>query len=93
MLAVIGLILAIVAAILKLVNQHPDWISWLVIFAIILIGIDVVWGWHRGGYYRRVLCLRQLPRVFSTPRLPTCDRCSTAPTPVRAPRRSSPMRS
>lgn len=54
MLAVIGVILGAVAAILKLVNQHGNWIIWLLIIAVILIGAECAWGWHRGGYYRRV---------------------------------------
>ena len=56
MLAVIGVVLAVIAAILKLVNQHLNWILWLLIIAVILIGVDVVWGWRRvgTGYYRRV---------------------------------------
>jgi hypothetical protein len=53
-MAVIGTILFIVAALLKLVNQHLDWVLWLVIIGGILIGLDVSWIWHRGGYYRRV---------------------------------------
>ena len=56
MLAVIGVVLAVIAAILKLVSQHLNWVLWLVIIAVILIGIDVAWGWRRvgAGYYRRV---------------------------------------
>jgi type III secretory pathway component EscS len=52
MAALIGVILAVVAAILKLVNQHLNWIIWLLIISVILIGAEVVWGWRRGGYYR-----------------------------------------
>lgn len=53
-MAVIGTILFIVAAILKLVSQHPNWIIWLVIIGGILIGLEVVLVWRRGGYYRGV---------------------------------------
>jgi hypothetical protein len=52
MLAVIGVVLGVIAAILKLAGKHPDWIIWLLIVAIILIGVDVAWGWRRHGYYR-----------------------------------------
>ena len=53
-MAVVGTILFIIAAILKLVNQHLDWLLWLIIIGGILIGLDVAWVWRRGGYYRRV---------------------------------------
>jgi hypothetical protein len=53
MLAILGVILAAIAAILKLVDKHPDWIIWLVIIAVILIGAEVAWGWRRTGMYRR----------------------------------------
>ena len=56
MLAIVGVILLIIAAILKLVSQHLDWVEWLIIIGAILIGVDVIWGWRRvgTGYYRRV---------------------------------------
>ena len=56
MLAIIGVILLAIAAILKLVGQHLDWVEWLIIIGAILIGADVIWGWRRAGpgYYRRV---------------------------------------
>lgn len=56
MLALLGVILAAIALILKLVGTHLNWIIWLLIIAVILIGADVVWGWRRAGagYYRRV---------------------------------------
>jgi|HubBroStandDraft_3_1064219.scaffolds.fasta_scaffold330202_2 hypothetical protein len=53
MLAVAGAVLGIIAAILKLVNQHENWIIWLLIVAVILVCVDVAWGWRRGGYYHR----------------------------------------
>jgi len=55
MFAVFGVILAVIAAILKLTGKYPDAILWLIIFAIILVGAEVAWGWNRGGRtYRRV---------------------------------------
>jgi hypothetical protein len=53
-MAVVGTILFIIAAILKLVSQHLNWVLWLVIIGGILIGLDVCLVWRRGGYYRRV---------------------------------------
>ena len=53
MLAIIGVVLAAIAAILKLVGKHPDWILWLIIIAVILIGAEVAWGWRRSGMYSR----------------------------------------
>jgi hypothetical protein len=52
MLAIIGVVLGAIALILKLVGTHLNWIIWLLIIAVILIGVDVAWGWRRGGYYR-----------------------------------------
>lgn len=56
MLAIVGTVLFVIAAILKLVNEHLDWLLWLIIIGGILIGLDVIWGWRRvgPGYYRRV---------------------------------------
>jgi hypothetical protein len=53
MLAVIGFILAIIGIILKLVDKHGDWIIWLLLIGLALACAELVWGWHRGGYYRR----------------------------------------
>jgi hypothetical protein len=55
MLAAIGLVLFIIAAILELVKQHLDWVIWLVIIGGALVAADVIWGWRRAGagYYRR----------------------------------------
>lgn len=53
MFAIVGLICGIVAGILKLTNQHLDTITWLLIIAAICFGVELVWSWHRGGYYRR----------------------------------------
>jgi hypothetical protein len=52
-LAVLGVILAAVAGLLKLLHSHPSWVIPLLIVAVILIGAEVAWGWHRGGMYRR----------------------------------------
>ena len=53
MFAIIGLICGIVAALLKLTNQHADAISWLVIIGLIALAIEVVFGVHRAGWYGR----------------------------------------
>jgi hypothetical protein len=53
MLALIGAVLAIIAGICKLIPTHTTWIVPLLIVAVILIGLDVAYAWHRGGYYRR----------------------------------------
>jgi hypothetical protein len=50
--AIVGLIAGLVAAILKLTNQHENIIEWLVIIGVICACIELVWFWHRGGYYR-----------------------------------------
>lgn len=54
MLAVLGFVLAVIAAILKLTNQHADAIIWLLIVGLALVCAEVAWGWNRGGRtYRR----------------------------------------
>lgn len=53
MFAVIGFICGVVAAILKLTNQHADTVAWLIIIGLIAVAVEVLWGWHRGGYYGR----------------------------------------
>jgi hypothetical protein len=54
MLAAIGAVLGVIAAILKLVDKYPGAILWLIIIAVILVCVDVAWGWNRGGRtYRR----------------------------------------
>jgi hypothetical protein len=52
MLAIVGVILEVIAAVLKLVGKHGDWVIWLIILGAILIGCEVAWGWRRSGYYR-----------------------------------------
>jgi len=52
-LAVLGVVLAAIAGLLKLIGSHGSWIIPLVIVAVILIGAEVAWGWQRSGYYRR----------------------------------------
>ena len=54
MVAVIGLVLCIIAAILELMGKHLDWVIWLVIIGGGLVAVDVIWGWRRAGagYYR-----------------------------------------
>jgi hypothetical protein len=53
MFAVIAFVCGVVAAILKLVNQHTDTITWLLIIGLIAVSVEVLWGWHRAGYYGR----------------------------------------
>ena len=55
MIAVVGLVLYVIAAILELIGKHLDWVIWLVIIGGALVAIDVIWGWRRAGagYYRR----------------------------------------
>jgi hypothetical protein len=52
MLAVLGFVLFVIAAILKLVDKYPNSILWLVIVGGALVCAEVAWGWHRSGYYR-----------------------------------------
>lgn len=53
MFAVIGFILFVTGIILNLVGKHTDWIIWLVLFGGALACAELIWSWHRGGYYRR----------------------------------------
>jgi cyanate permease len=53
MLAVLGFILAAIGIILKLVDKHGDWITWLLLIGLALVCAEVAWGWHRSGYYGR----------------------------------------
>lgn len=53
MLAITGVVLAVIAAALKLARQYQGAITWLVIAAVILIGIEAALFWHRGGRYAR----------------------------------------
>jgi O-antigen/teichoic acid export membrane protein len=53
MIAILGIVLLVVAAIFELVKQHLDLVIWLIIIGAILIGVEVSWGWNRGGRYNR----------------------------------------
>jgi hypothetical protein len=53
MFGVIAFILGVVAAILKLTSHGGDAVLWCVIIGLIAVSVEVVWGWHRGGYYHR----------------------------------------
>jgi len=53
MLAAIAVVLFIVAAILKLVGKHADWLLWLVIIGGALVSVEVGLFMHRHGWYRR----------------------------------------
>lgn len=48
MLAVLAFVVFIIAAILKLVAKHADWIIWLIIIGGILISAHGIWGWGFG---------------------------------------------
>jgi hypothetical protein len=52
-MAAVGVVVLIIAGLLKLTSQHTDLITWLIILGGILIGLDVALIWRRGGYYRR----------------------------------------
>jgi hypothetical protein len=55
MLAAIGLVLYIIAAILELTQKHLNYVIWLIIIGGALVAADVIWGWRRAGagYYHR----------------------------------------
>ena len=53
MLAIVAFVCGVVAAILKLTGQHLDAVTWLLIIGLIAVSAEVLWGWHRGGYYGR----------------------------------------
>ena len=54
MLAVLGFVLAVVVGmILKLVDKHGNWVTWLLLVGLALVCAEVAWGWHRTGMYRR----------------------------------------
>ena len=50
---IVAFICGVVAAILKLTNQHPGAIIWLLIIGLIAASVELLWSWHRGGYYGR----------------------------------------
>ena len=54
MFAIAGIIALVIAAFLQFTRSHPDAVIWLVIIGAILIGVEVAWGWNRGGrtYHR-----------------------------------------
>jgi hypothetical protein len=53
MLAIVGLVLYVIAAILKLTDKYPNALIWLIIIGGALVAIDVAWGWNaRGRRYR-----------------------------------------
>jgi uncharacterized membrane protein len=53
MFAVIGFICGVVAAILKLTNQHTDTITWLLIIGLIAVSVEAILFVHRAGWYGR----------------------------------------
>lgn len=54
MLAAIGFVLTVIAAILQLVGKYHSAIIWLMLAAIALVCFEVAWGWNRAGRtYRR----------------------------------------
>ena len=58
MLAVLAFIVFVIAAILKLVGKHADWLIWLLIVGGALISAHGIWGWAGPRYYNRT---RQAP--------------------------------
>ena len=53
MFAVIAFICGFVAAILKLTNQHPGAIVWLLIIGLIAVSVEAGLFEHRSGWYGR----------------------------------------
>jgi threonine/homoserine/homoserine lactone efflux protein len=51
--AIVGVVLAVIAAFLKATKQDPSVQFWLLILAVILIGLDVAFVWYHGGRYNR----------------------------------------
>jgi hypothetical protein len=54
LLAIIGVVLAVLAGILEIVSKHTNYVIGLLIVAVILIGAEVAWGrpwvnYRRGG--------------------------------------------
>lgn len=49
MLAILGFVLIVIAAILELVKKYPHAIVWLIIAAVALVCAEVAWGWNRSG--------------------------------------------
>jgi hypothetical protein len=51
-MAAAGVVVLVIAGLLKLTSQHTDLITWLIILGAILIGLEVAWL-RRGSYYHR----------------------------------------
>jgi len=51
MLATLAFVMMVIAAALELTGKHLNWVIWLVIVAVALVGAEVAWGWNRGGRY------------------------------------------
>jgi hypothetical protein len=51
MLAILGFICGIIAAFLKFDTGHQSAMLWFIIIGLLLVAAEMVWGWHRGGYY------------------------------------------
>lgn len=51
MLAILGAIAAIIAALLKFLGGHGAAVTWLLIIGLFLVCIDVALVVHRGGWY------------------------------------------
>jgi len=49
MLAILGFVLYVIAAILQLTGKYPAAIIWLIIIGGALVAAEVAWGWNRGG--------------------------------------------
>jgi hypothetical protein len=54
MIAIIGFILIVIAAVLKWIAKTGDPLAWLIIGSL-LVAFEVAFGWYRAGHtYRRV---------------------------------------
>jgi hypothetical protein len=53
MLAILGFVAFVIAAILHLVKHDAGAVLWLIIIGGALVCAEVAWGWNRSGRYRR----------------------------------------
>ena len=52
-MAIVGIIAAVIAGILELTGKHLNFVIWLALLAIVLIGAEVALIWNRTGRYTR----------------------------------------
>lgn len=53
MLAILGFVAFVIAAVLHLVKHDPGAVTWLIIIGGALVCAEVAWGWNRAGRYTR----------------------------------------